>query len=607
MVVANNKLYAAGGRDSSDSYPAFFALVESKVDVFDFTTGKWSTLPSDFPRGRAGAPAIAFKGVPWLAGGEGSGRAWTEVDVLSGGEFVAGPAMPHPRHGFGMFECNGVVWVAGGAGVQGGGRPQMQLDAYFSGQTPAPCKYQVAPPPSPSPTPSSAATKPITKPDGSGSSTSNAAPTSAPATTGDAESSSAPNGKTVLSPSPTQSVTPVPSATASSSAQVAVPSTEVLPSVSASVRTPTPSLLAAVPEPLTTVSDSPFVEPSVDGFGSGGEQLSVSPTVTIPLFDERVNSKDVAQSANTSISAVPSASVAISASASASTSSLLLTMSPTVTPSQTYIVTPTSTPSSTRGIIPTTNPTTDIDLTTTEPSTSMTPTNLPNDVSESQSTTPFPPNTENSSALGDTSDPERAESGGATASESSSPTPKEDNPAACFPAHATVRLEDGSEKAMENLQIGDRVLVAHPDTYSEVYFFSHAHADHASNFVSIRTGLDGVGLQLSARHLVYANGELVEAQHVRVGDKVLVAHDQREAAVVAVERIAAKGLYNPHTLHGDIIVNRVAASTLTRTLHPTVARMLLQPFHTAYRVAGPHPAIHAVNRGVLRMLERVVW
>lgn len=226
----------------------------------------------------------------------------------------------------------------------------------------------------------------------------------------------------------------------------------------------------------------------------------------------------------------------------------------------------------------------------------------PTETEGADDTVDTPPSEGDSNALGDSSEP--AATSDATATSSASASSSE---AACFPAHATVRLADGSDKAMSALTLGDRVLVAHPDSYSEVYFFSHAHESHISDFVHIRTALEGVSLQLSERHLVYANGALVEARNVRVGDKVSVAHDERIALVVGVEHVAAKGLYNPHTLHGDIVVNGVTASTLTRTLHPSIARVLLSPFQATYKAFGPHPVVHSLNRGVLHTLERLVW
>ncbi len=138
--MIKNKLYVIGGRDSGGAnYPEFFDLTEERVDYFSFSSNSWSTLSENLPRPRAGAPVVVYKGSALVAGGEGDGRAWNEVDVLSGTKFKEGPSMPHPRHGFGLYSCNDALWAAGGAGVQGGGASQTMLDVYYSGERPKPC------------------------------------------------------------------------------------------------------------------------------------------------------------------------------------------------------------------------------------------------------------------------------------------------------------------------------------------------------------------------------------------------------------------------------------------------------------------------------------
>ncbi|CAN8077276.1 unnamed protein product [Agarophyton chilense] len=188
-----------------------------------------------------------------------------------------------------------------------------------------------------------------------------------------------------------------------------------------------------------------------------------------------------------------------------------------------------------------------------------------------------------------------------------SSTENSSNNAACFPSDATVELDDGTVKTMSSLRIGDRVKVAHPKEYSEVYFFSHNHADKQSDFVNIKTSLDDAALTLSPGHFMYANGALVEASRVVVGDKVSVSHDSKIAEVTQVSRIKAKGLHNPHTVHGDIIVNGVVASTLTSTLHPSLAKFILTPLKMVYRILQTRESMETFNKAVLRTLDVTYW
>ncbi len=52
-IVSGDRLYYLGGRNTSyhepEKFSAFFGVVISEVDVYDFSTGLWSTLPNTLP------------------------------------------------------------------------------------------------------------------------------------------------------------------------------------------------------------------------------------------------------------------------------------------------------------------------------------------------------------------------------------------------------------------------------------------------------------------------------------------------------------------------------------------------------------------------------
>ena len=150
----------------------------------------------------------------------------------------------------------------------------------------------------------------------------------------------------------------------------------------------------------------------------------------------------------------------------------------------------------------------------------------------------------------------------------------------CFPAHATVELPDGTTKTMAQLEVGDRVL-AEAGTYSDVYMFSHRYAEFEGPFVAIATE-SGEELLLSADHYLYVNGKLAVASTVRVGDRV-VKSDGGDAVVSHVTTRKAAGLYNPHTMHGDIVVNGITTSTYTAAVEPSLAHSLLWPARMLYQ------------------------
>lgn len=159
--------------------------------------------------------------------------------------------------------------------------------------------------------------------------------------------------------------------------------------------------------------------------------------------------------------------------------------------------------------------------------------------------------------------------------------PEEDG-SACFPGDATVELRDGSTVRMDHLQIGSQVKVA-PGVYSAVYMFSHKTADVWYRFVQIRTA-SGHVIRLTGGHYLYVNDELIAARGVHVDDRVSV--DGKRDVVVAVDRVMGKGLFNPHTEIGDVVVNGVRAACYTTAVRSCTAHSLLLPVRAMFRATG---------------------
>eukprot|EP00168_Porphyra_purpurea_P004958 TRINITY_DN1598_c0_g1_i9.p1 TRINITY_DN1598_c0_g1~~TRINITY_DN1598_c0_g1_i9.p1 ORF type:complete len:378 (-),score=134.73 TRINITY_DN1598_c0_g1_i9:289-1422(-) len=161
----------------------------------------------------------------------------------------------------------------------------------------------------------------------------------------------------------------------------------------------------------------------------------------------------------------------------------------------------------------------------------------------------------------------------------------------CFPATAAVRLADGSVKAMADVAVGDALHVG-GGAHSDVYAWSHRLTDRHAPYVAITTTAGETAtspLLLSPSHYVYVGGSLAAASSVRAGD-VLADAAGAPLTVASVARVTRRGLYAPHTLHGDLIVNGVRVSSYTRAVHPTVAHALLAPLRAAYRLGVKDPA-----------------
>ncbi|GAB0489414.1 hypothetical protein MMPV_000633 [Pyropia vietnamensis] len=177
---------------------------------------------------------------------------------------------------------------------------------------------------------------------------------------------------------------------------------------------------------------------------------------------------------------------------------------------------------------------------------------------------------------------------------------EEDN-SLCFPAAATVVTATGKVIPLSDLQSGESVAVAVMDsagggrpsisTSSPVFMWSHRTAGGYHPFVRLTTARHG-SLTLSAGHLVYVGGVAVPAGSVSVGDVLAavanpLAVDPTCAAtlpttkaaakcgvfasagglvpapVTRVTRVYAAGLYHPHTVIGEPLVDGFHVSAMT--------------------------------------------
>mmetsp|Transcript_1980 Transcript_1980/g.5470 ORF Transcript_1980/g.5470 Transcript_1980/m.5470 type:complete len:587 (-) Transcript_1980:59-1819(-) len=141
----------------------------------------------------------------------------------------------------------------------------------------------------------------------------------------------------------------------------------------------------------------------------------------------------------------------------------------------------------------------------------------------------------------------------------------------CFSPLSTVELEGGNIKSMQDLEIGDKVLVG-PNKYQSIYSFGHKlleeDAVDKSEFRKITVVEQGRAmsassvLELTPDHLIYCHGEdtpipasLLEETDLLVGKNGEVLH------VHKIDRVYRHGLYAPLTADGKIVVGGVLAST----------------------------------------------
>lgn len=159
----------------------------------------------------------------------------------------------------------------------------------------------------------------------------------------------------------------------------------------------------------------------------------------------------------------------------------------------------------------------------------------------------------------------------------------------CFPASATVEREDGKRIRMDALKVGDKIRVGLND-YSDVFMFSHqfSSSDTHTSFLELST--DSGTLRLTPGHYLYVNGNITQAGRVKLND-FLETVDSFRARVNGIWYLLDRGLFNPHTLHGDIIVNGFRTTTYTDAIHPTMAHALLAPLRALYKGYSPNVSL----------------
>ena len=135
-AIIDGKLYAAGGRNTSGKTKHVMDLTVAAVDVYDFATGKWSTLPSDanFPTLRAGTTSVVLGDRLIVMGGESDTQvpAHSEVEAydVSDGKWHSLPAMLEGRHGTQAILYKGKIYIAGGSADRGGGPELKSIDCW---------------------------------------------------------------------------------------------------------------------------------------------------------------------------------------------------------------------------------------------------------------------------------------------------------------------------------------------------------------------------------------------------------------------------------------------------------------------------------------------
>jgi len=125
VAVADGKLYAVGGRRTSQATGEVLDLTIPEVDVYDVTTDTWTPLPpsGDLPTERAGTTTVTVNGHIIVMGGESGTQvpAHAEVEVLdpTAGTWQSLAPMNVGRHGTQAIVHEGQIYLAAGSRTRG--------------------------------------------------------------------------------------------------------------------------------------------------------------------------------------------------------------------------------------------------------------------------------------------------------------------------------------------------------------------------------------------------------------------------------------------------------------------------------------------------------
>jgi N-acetylneuraminic acid mutarotase len=134
--VFNNTLVVAGGRLSTARTNNVLNTCVKETDVYDFKTGKWTTLDAtnNIPTLRAGSAAVVYDGKVVLMGGESDAHveAHNEMEGFDPktNKWEKLPNLLRGRHGTGAVFVGGKIYLVGGVGNRGGGPELSELEEY---------------------------------------------------------------------------------------------------------------------------------------------------------------------------------------------------------------------------------------------------------------------------------------------------------------------------------------------------------------------------------------------------------------------------------------------------------------------------------------------
>jgi hypothetical protein len=136
-ALIDGRICVAGGRNGGElNSPSV-----GPTDCYNLATSQWE-VEAAIPQLRAGSSyGTTCDGKMMIAGGEGDGNAWNNVDVFDGTTWTTIDNLNVGRHGSGLAVdcvCN-QIHIASGSAREGGGPEIKSVETYFPGGVDVPC------------------------------------------------------------------------------------------------------------------------------------------------------------------------------------------------------------------------------------------------------------------------------------------------------------------------------------------------------------------------------------------------------------------------------------------------------------------------------------
>jgi len=133
-------------------------------------------------------------------------------------------------------------------------------------------------------------------------------------------------------------------------------------------------------------------------------------------------------------------------------------------------------------------------------------------------------------------------------------------PPECFPL-GTMVMTAGSSLPIQDATIGMHLMTS--QGLSPFFLQGHADPDALTSMMEIDT-ISNHSVKASPDHYFpLVSGTHMAAQRLSVGDELWIYHEGTlvPSAIAGIRVVAAKGLFNPYTVTGDIVVNGILASS----------------------------------------------